>query len=234
VFDYYHDLITDLPGSSGVFQNNGIAFDKDGHVYLTVGVCSDHEPTRHPYEGTMLKAKPDGSHVTVFARGLRNPYDVIVGPDGEIFCTDNDSEARNDGNSLFHVQQGKHYGHPYNQGPPGFTVPGLPESLLPHPSDEVVEGLDYAAPGSLPAPFDDSLYIASLWHGKVLRMKLHREGSTYRGKPEPFARVPFPLDVCVSPRDGTMYVLCGLGNPAVYRIVSNAASDSRGKNDHRE
>lgn len=132
IMDYYHDLFDDLPGAQGpdqLHQNNGIAFDPAGYLYVTVGVHSDRAPAVGPFEGTILRCRADGSERTVFARGLRNPFDLAFGPDGELFCTDNDASDRQSGDELNHIVEGRHYGFPYADGtmkhPAGTTSPIL-------------------------------------------------------------------------------------------------------------
>jgi glucose/arabinose dehydrogenase len=146
----------------------------------------------------------------------------VVGPDGAIFATDNDSESRNAGNSLFHIKRGEHYGFPYSQVSRTLSISGPIKSLDTNPND-VFEGLAYAAPGQLPAPYDDCLYVACLGSGQIKRVKLQREGSTYRAAFKSFARVPFPLDIVISQKETVMYVLSAYNQRKVYRIRSTGA-----------
>src|SRR3972149_10374516 len=45
-----------------------------------------------PRSAAILRLNPDGSGLEVFARGLRNPYDLTFTPDGRLWATDNGSD----------------------------------------------------------------------------------------------------------------------------------------------
>jgi hypothetical protein len=168
VADYYHDVLDDLPGvwtPGTVHQNNGITFGPDGYLYTTVGVYGDRSPTVHPFEGTILRSRADGSERVVFARGLRNPFDLVVGPDGQLFCTDNDTDSpAAGGDELNHIVKGKHYGFPYADG------------ALPHPEGTVgpilvspttFEGLAWTDSPELPEKYRNRLYASSTAPGRL-------------------------------------------------------------------
>jgi len=68
--------------------------------------------------GAILRARPDGSQLEVFASGLRNPYGLEVGPDGEIYATMHGFDARgsrpieNAWDCVYKIEQGQWYGWP--------------------------------------------------------------------------------------------------------------------------
>ncbi|WP_207493801.1 PQQ-dependent sugar dehydrogenase [Aridibaculum aurantiacum] len=68
--------------------------------------------------GTILRMNPDGSGLEVYAWGLRNPYGVQWGPDGQLYVTDNAYDERgsrpiaNAKDNIFQVKQGGFYGFP--------------------------------------------------------------------------------------------------------------------------
>src|SRR5262249_22077866 len=114
-YEVFDDIIGDLPGAhlpDGLHQNNGIAISK-GYLYVGVGTSSDHGPPIHPYAGKMLRINLGTGAVEEFAKGLRNPFGITAGPDGEIFCTDNDANNTDIGDALFHVTKDANFGHPY-------------------------------------------------------------------------------------------------------------------------
>ena len=77
-------------------------------LFITVGTPSDHGPSDHPYAGTIIQSRADGTEKKVFARGFRNPFGIAFGPDGELFVTDNDS-ASNSGDEINHVRYGSRW-----------------------------------------------------------------------------------------------------------------------------
>ena len=84
VMDYYHDVVTGMPGAQGpdfLHQNNDIAMGPDGALYITNPFTSDALPARLPWEGVLLRASgEDFSNIEEFATGLRNPFDILILP----------------------------------------------------------------------------------------------------------------------------------------------------------
>ena len=75
--------------------------------------------------GTILRMNTDGSGLEVYAWGLRNPYGVKFGPDGQLYVTDNAYDERGSRpiahakDNIFQVKQGAWYGWPdYSSGIP--------------------------------------------------------------------------------------------------------------------
>jgi glucose/arabinose dehydrogenase len=75
--------------------------------------------------GTILRMNADGTGLEVYAWGLRNPYGVLWGPDGQLYVTDNAYDERgsrpiaNAKDNIFQIRQGGWYGFPdYSSGIP--------------------------------------------------------------------------------------------------------------------
>jgi glucose/arabinose dehydrogenase len=68
--------------------------------------------------GTILRMRPDGSDLQVYAWGLRNPFSVRWGPDGRLYASDNGYDERgprpiaNAPDMLWHIREGAWYGWP--------------------------------------------------------------------------------------------------------------------------
>lgn len=218
IMDYYHDVLSDLPGAQGpdpLHQNNGITFGADGSLYVTVGSHGDRIPAVGPYDGTIIRSRPDGSQTTVFARGFRNPFSVAIGPNGELFCTDNDASDRRNGDELNHVLEGEHYGFPYADGraehpsgavPPLFTV-----------KDGTLQGIAFATSSQLPDDCRNCLYVVNYPNGEIYRIRLTAENGSYRAESSLFARVPQALDIAVD-ANGTFYISC-FESKKIYRLT---------------
>jgi len=214
LYDHYTDIIKDLPGAQqpdGLHQNNGIVFN-DGFLFVTVGIPSDHGPPLHRYAGTILRARPDGSDVTVFAEGFRNPFGITVGPNGDLFCTDNDAAVET-GDEINLVRQGKHYGHPYTSINRQTAVSGVIPPLL---NCSSAQGIGFAPSNSLPAGYDNCLYLAAFADDMINRVQLTPKEDSFVARMDFFAQVPGVIDVAVSD-DGVMYA-CSHTERKVYRI----------------
>jgi len=217
IMDYYDDIIAGLPGAQGpdeLHQNNGIAFSDTGELYITSGAHSDRGPTTHPYEGTLLRARADGSELSVFAKGFRNPFDVVVTAGGEVFCTDNDANDRRNGDEFNHVIEGQHYGFPYADGqhdhPEGTVAP----LLVAHPG--TLQGIAYTDAETLPAEYRDCFYTVSYGNGEIWRIRLAGESGNYTAEKAVFARIPNALDIAIDD-NGTIYV-SSFESRKIYRI----------------
>lgn len=77
---------------------------------------------RVPCTGAIMRIAPGGGQPEVVAWGLRNPFGLAFAPDGSLFVTDNQYDARGSrpvfgtGDLLWRVEQGKWYGWPERFG----------------------------------------------------------------------------------------------------------------------
>ena len=215
--DLFHDIVTDMPGARApdyLHQNNDIAFDADGTLYITSGISSDGHPPRHKWEGTILKALPPTyEEVSVFATGLRNTFGLVVAPGGTVFATDNDAQSGqlgNLGDKLTVVRQGDDFGHPYaGPGQSGVASPLLLSKFA-------LAGIAVSPSKSLPDTFRDSLYVVSYGEGRVLRYKFTGDKSSLDVKAIPFAVVPAATDIAAAP-NGDFYII-SYENRTLHRV----------------
>jgi glucose/arabinose dehydrogenase len=99
---------------------NGIGFGADGRLYVGVDVGitdnNDHGPaSTSPYLYDMLTFRANGTDMKVFARGIRQPWQMTFAPGSNSpFVTDlgQDSGAANPPDSILHVHVGDNYGFP--------------------------------------------------------------------------------------------------------------------------
>lgn len=89
--DESDDIITGLP--NGRHQNNGLAIGPDGKLYITNGSTCDDCLEADERSATILQSNLDGSELRVYAKGLRNPYDIVFDSNGQLWATDNGSDA---------------------------------------------------------------------------------------------------------------------------------------------
>lgn len=223
--DYYHDIVTGLPGARApdyLHQNNAIAFGPEGELYMTSAISSDGHPARHPWEGTILRATaPDYDDVEVFAKGLRNTFGLVM-DEGVLYATDNDSqsgELAGLGDKLMEVRKGDDFGHPY-------AAPGQSGVTLPlHLSKFALAGLTTSRAGTLPVDYRGDLFVVSYGEGRVLRFDVERAGQARAtgATPHPFAIVPAATDIAAAP-DGSFYVI-SFENQTLHRIRPRTAGD---------
>lgn len=223
IMDYYHDVLAELPGAKApdyLHQNNDLAMDADGALYVTTAFNSDGLPPRDPLEGVILKVSGENfENKEVFAKGVRNPFGLAFGPEGELFATDNDAQSGvlgNTGDKFVHVTRGANFGHPYiSESDPRTSPIALRSSYA-------LGGLTYATSPRLPEPYRDSLFVVSYGEGRIMRVQLEKAGESYTASLVPFATVPGAVDVAAAP-NGDFYV--AVYPDKVVRIKLLSAAD---------
>jgi glucose/arabinose dehydrogenase len=117
-------ILENLPVVNTEHAPNGLVLGHDGFLYLSVGGVDrmPQEPQlleriSHPnreWLGTVLRLRPDGGEVEVFARGIRNVFDLAVSPAGNLYGADNDGVAVRGLwlEQLYELREGANYGYP--------------------------------------------------------------------------------------------------------------------------
>ena len=113
-------IIDRLP--SGGHSTRDLVFSRDGQsMYVAVGSASNvDDPDTHPGEfhrANILEYKPDGTFVSIYASGIRNPVGLAIHPTtGELWTSMNERDNLGDNlvpDYITHVEKGGFYGWPY-------------------------------------------------------------------------------------------------------------------------
>ena len=220
-----------------------IAFGPDGDLYVPVGApCNICEPDADRY-AALMRMKPGGSNLEVFARGIRNTVGFDWHPQTkELWFTDNGRDRLGDNippDELNHASKpGLHFGYPYCHGGDipdpeygkkkqcnEFTPPA--QTLGPHVA---ALGMRFYTGSMFPSEYRNQIFIAE--HGswnrstpigyRVMVVELKgNQAVSYR----PFAQGWLqgnrawgrPVDVLVMP-DGALLVSDDEAG-AIYRIT---------------
>jgi putative membrane-bound dehydrogenase-like protein len=216
--DERRDLLTGLGLSPEKDQirlhnANGVAPGHDGWLYLALG---DHgcDVTRPEGDrlvlrgGGILRCRPDGRDLHVFATGLRNIYDVALDEELNVFVRDNENDGGDYKVRVCHSFFGADHGYPYlYHERPGEALPPLADLGL----GSSAGGLCYLEP-RFPPEYRGNLFFCE-WGRAVVRYAPRRSGASFA----PLKEIDFaagapddpygfkPTDLVVD-RDGSLFV----------------------------
>jgi quinoprotein glucose dehydrogenase len=143
---------------------HGLIMGPDGRLYFSIGDRGYHLQTADgktfadPASGAVFRCETDGSHLEVFATGLRNPQELAFDNYGNLFTGDNNSDSGDRARWVFVVEGGdtgwrmyyqylpdrgpfnrEKIWHPYHEGQPAYIVPPIanfadgPSGLMHYP-----------------------------------------------------------------------------------------------------
>jgi putative heme-binding domain-containing protein len=228
----------DLKFRGADHTTNGIQLGIDGWIYVAVGdygfikaVGKDgHELQLHG--GGIARVRADGTGLELVSHGQRNIYDVAIDPKLNLFTRDNTNDGGGWNVRLSHVIPGGEYGYP---------------SLFINFGNDIVQPLAdygggsptgslYVQEGSLPAPFDNTLYTCDWGRSIVYRHALEVNGAGFSAEQTPFLELPRPTDMEIDAQ-GRMYVTSwrdggfNFSNPNVGYVIrvapKNAGKDAK-------
>lgn len=215
----------------GIHQNDNLKFGPDGWLYIGVGSACKSCDDADPRSATILRFNIDTGESEVYAKGLRNPFDLAFHPvTGDLFATDN---GRDDlgmdapFEELNHIIRGGDYGYPdcWNKQ----DVPGC-ENTIPavafFEAHSSADGLDLYNGEKFPAEYRGNAFISIFgsWlkpnvQTGIQRVVLTPHSATYTGEPSWFIHFPegvMPVPLLFGP-DDALYV-GDYVNDAIYRI----------------
>ncbi len=234
---------------------HGLKMGPDGRLYFSIGdrgfnLGPSGPPQalkrpgwnfsfEQPDTGAVLRCDPDGSHLEVFAIGLRNPQELTFDALGNLWAGDNDTAGADD-SRLLHVVEGGDYGwrcsyqHQVGFGPwvqEGVWKGGLDDAL---PTSGVVAqgpcGLEYYPGTGFGAGWKDHFLMCD-FPGGIWDFTVRERGASYQlGTRRKFAWGLWPTDVEFGP-DGALYIadwVFGWEKPSkgrIYRVTLSNPGD---------
>jgi putative membrane-bound dehydrogenase-like protein len=158
---------------------NGVTIGHDGWLYLSMG--DNGTDVKRPEGdrlvlngGGILRCRPDGSDLHVFATGLRNIYDIALDADLNVFTRDNENDGGTYKIRVCHSFFGADHGYPYHYDQ-------RPDEALPPIADL---GLGSSAGGvcylerAFPKEYRGDLFFCE-WGRSVVRYSPRPAGSAF-------------------------------------------------------
>jgi quinoprotein glucose dehydrogenase len=205
---------------------HGPMLGPDGMIYWTIGdkgvnVLSEGTRWFYPYDGALMRCRPDGSGFEVYARGLRNVQQVAFDDYGNFFGVDNDSDAAGEKERFVYIAEGsdsgwrsyyQYRGTKYNPWmaerlafPDG---PDQPAYITP-PIQNYVDGPSGFAfnPGTALSPrFKGCFFVTQFPSGKINAFKVEENGASYKMVDDQRIATGTAYVGCNFGPDGALYV----------------------------
>ena len=95
---------------------HGLTVGPDGWIYFSVGdngisvTTKEGQKIHHPNTGGVLRMRPDGSDLELFAYGLRNVQEIAFDDFGNWFSVDNDGDVRGERERFVYITEGSDSG----------------------------------------------------------------------------------------------------------------------------
>lgn len=262
-----YETVSDAWGMSGNYHETvgGALPDGKGNWFLNIGTASHNGPTfshtrgqysaigrrgrnfsASQWRGWVMKVQPDGKLIP-WASGFRANNGMCIGPDGSLWVTDNQGDFRPT-SPLYHVEQGKFYGHPssllwdksYINGDPKRDPLNEPieklnnmrtEAAVLFPHGSMMNSLSdpiFDLTNGAFGPFSGQMFIPDESGQRIQRVMLEKVNGAWQG-----ACIPLIQDkglragnnrVCFSPDGKSLYTgqtMRGWGGPVegLQRIV---------------
>jgi hypothetical protein len=212
----------------GMHSANGLVFGPDGYGYVGVGARADHgeilpglpnegrQDELHPWEASILRFSPDGAVVESYAKGLRNPYDIVWDAENRLYATDN-APDHGPPDELHRVIRGGEHGYPWYDCDGCFSAPAGVNVIPPiyeFPPHSAVAGITAYLAEQFPGYYNN--LFAVLWSAFPEAQQIVRLGPGGSGSATFAAGFAAPIDVVVGP-DGSLYV-ADWATSIVFRI----------------
>jgi putative membrane-bound dehydrogenase-like protein len=212
----------------GDHTTNGIRMGIDGWIYIAVGdygcaPAKGKDGRTVTMRGGILRVRPDGTDLEVFATGLRNPFDIGIDPYLNLFTRDNDDNRPGGWDiRVSHLMQSAHYG--YVQ-----LYANFPEEIMP-PLGQFGGGSGtgtlYLQHPGWPDRYRNVLSTADWGRSEIYRHVLRPSGPTFDMQQEVFLKVPRPTGMDID-GSGRLYVASWRGGEASMYVGPNVGFIAR-------
>jgi putative heme-binding domain-containing protein len=213
----------------------GVAYDqRDGSIYFGRGTYNFTDPLLKDKDGkpqykltdesgAVMRVSPDFKTREIIATGIRFPVGLRFNRQGDLFATDQEGATwvpnGNPFDELLHIQKGRHYGFPANDGVHVTGVVDEPSVFDYAPQHQSTCGFNFNDPVAVggptfgPSRWDGDAFVTGESRGKLYRTSLVKTPAGYVAQTQLFACLSMlTVDCCIAP-DGSLRVACHSGGP---------------------
>jgi putative membrane-bound dehydrogenase-like protein len=203
----------------GDHTTNGIRMGIDGWIYIAVGDYGFKDAkgkdgtTLSQRGGGILRVRPDGSELEVFAIGLRNPFAIAIDPFMNLFTRDNTNDGAGWDVRVSHLMETADYG--YTQ-----RFLNFPDEIMP-PFGAYGQGGGTGALFLLderwPEAYRGALLTGDWGRSEVYRHDLKPAGASFRASSSVFLSIPRATGMDIGAA-GRLYVASWRGGEAAVYV----------------
>ncbi len=126
--------------------------------------------------GGVMRFRPDGTHLEIYANGTRNHLDVAINAEDEIFTYDNTDDGLGWWTRVTHMVDGGYYGYPYDyKTRQPYTLWMIGDYGGGSPTGAMAYNED-----ALPEEYRGNLFLCDWGRSQLLRLRVSREGGSYK------------------------------------------------------
>src|SRR5262249_44122421 len=126
--------------------------------------------------GGIIRFRPDGTHLEIYATGTRNHLDVAINAEEEMFTYDNTDDGNGWWTRVTHMVDGGFYGYPFDYKP---RRP-YPLWMMTDYGGGSGTGATAYNEDALPAEYRGNLFVEDWGRKQLIRLKVSREGATFK------------------------------------------------------
>jgi putative membrane-bound dehydrogenase-like protein len=199
----------------GDHTTNGIRMGIDGWIYIAVGDYGFHKAkgkdgtTLSRRGGGILRVRPDGTELEVFAIGLRNPFAIAIDPYLNLFTRDNTNDGGGWDVRVSHLIQTADYGYAQR-------FANFPDEIMP-PLGAFGQGGGtgalYLGDERWPEKYRHALLTGDWGRSEVYRHDLQPAGASFRSTSQVFLTIPRATGMDKG-SDGRLFVASWRGGEA--------------------
>jgi putative membrane-bound dehydrogenase-like protein len=161
---------------------SNIRLGMDGWLYMSTGdkgiygaVGKDGSKV-NLQGGGVMRFRPDGTHLEIYANGTRNHLDVALNSEDEIFTYDNTDDGNGWWTRVTHMVDGGYYGYPYEyQKRRPYTLWMMTDYGGGSPTGAMAYNED-----ALPEEYRGNLFLCEWGRRQLLRLRVSRDGGSYK------------------------------------------------------